>query len=52
MELTPSQLKLVVHYAEKAKIDVPMAIDRVEGEKVTIAELGQGILGSKVETDD
>jgi hypothetical protein len=44
MELTPSQLKLVVHYWEKNHVDVPMLIDWVEGWKVKISEIINGIL--------
>lgn len=49
IDLTPSQLKLVVMYAQRAQLKVPMVVEWVEEWDVTIQELKEWILGKALD---
>jgi hypothetical protein len=48
MKLTENQIKLLVMYSKKAKLDPNFVIKNVEDWVITITEVSQWILGIKV----
>jgi len=48
MKLTDKQIQLLVMYSKKARVDSSIVIKAVEEWTITISEVSQWILGTKV----
>jgi len=44
IDLTPNQLKMVVGYAKRARLDISIVVDWIEKGRLTINDIRDGIL--------